>query len=105
MTEAVKLARDFTAALRAANLPPKVFAYLFRMDGRSFGSWEFRGVPPELLGPVRWATDNLKSLVRKKVLPKSMNELAYLGLEALSEKFNDDGDDGTVPEEGPSGSW
>ncbi|MDR1035450.1 MAG: hypothetical protein LBT40_02405 [Deltaproteobacteria bacterium] len=96
----MKAAEDFLATVKKAQLPTRIFSLLFHIDGRAFSGWKLRGVPPELLRPVEEVTKNLKALLRARMLPVDMNELAYLGLETLSERLADDERDGNVPGKG-----
>ncbi|MDR1313724.1 MAG: hypothetical protein LBQ12_08510 [Deltaproteobacteria bacterium] len=90
MTDPVQLGVNFRRAVRNAGLPTRIFASLFKMDGRAFAGWKFRGVPPELSAAVEEVTEVLRDLVKAKMLPMDLNELAYLGLEALSERLAKD---------------
>jgi hypothetical protein len=85
---------EFRRAIRSAGLPPRLFTCLFRQDGRAFSRWEFRGVPPEFAERVAETTEVIWRMVKAGWLPKDLNELTYLGLEALSERFVNEGEGG-----------
>jgi hypothetical protein len=100
--ELLNIGVAFLNAVQAAGLPFRIFSPIFKMDGRRFGGWQFRGVPPELAVAVREVTRHLKLLVKAKRLPADLYTLAWKGIEAYSEELRNAGGDDEVPETGTS---
>jgi hypothetical protein len=73
-----------------SGVPVSVFSCFFKVDGRSFCNWKFRGIPPELLQPISETVENLKRLLADEILPMDMSQLAVLGLISLSERYADE---------------
>jgi hypothetical protein len=85
-----------------SGIPVSVFSSFFKVDGRSFCGWKFRGIPPELIQPVCETVQNLTRLLEDGLLPMDMPQLAVLGLMSLSERYANEPRSIDIPSDGPS---